>query len=483
MKFVDTICLAALVASVAAAPLGTVKRQDGSFDGLSFEQIDALTPPFGHDANVNPTGTGDCDGAVNGANGQPIKVPCACPPDRTTFINSLIGNLNAGHVVNNPSVGISFPSDNSVPSIQARFNAASVTLQNLNGAGKGCPQVSTTWTAQLNAIVSGASTSSAPVATSPAAPAAPSTTEAPAPAPSSTDAPVPTSTASSGAGFDGLSFQQIDALTPPFGHDANVNPTGTGDCDGAVNGANGQPIKVPCACPPDRTTFINSLIGNLNAGHVVNNPSVGISFPTDDSTPSIQARFNAASVTLQNLNGAGKGCPQASTTWTAQLNAILSGASTSVAPAASAPTNVGIAAPASSTAAAAAPAATGANGLSVAQIDALAPDLGFTAGVNPTGTGDCDGAVNGADGKPIKVPCSCPPARDVFIQSLAQDIAAGHAVNNPSVAVSFPTDDSKQSQITRIQSSLVALQNLNGAGKGCPAASTTLSAQLKALTG
>ena len=41
-----------------------------------------------------------------------------------------------------------------------------------------------------------------------------------------------------------------------------------------------------------------------------------------------------------------------------------------------------------------------------ATITRLAPDLGFTAGLNPTGSGDCDGVVNGADGKPIKVPCS-----------------------------------------------------------------------------
>ncbi|EJC98492.1 uncharacterized protein FOMMEDRAFT_96837 [Fomitiporia mediterranea MF3/22] len=286
-------------------------------------------------------------------------------------------------------------------------------------------------------------------------------------------------------GADGLSFAQIDALTPQFGHAANVNPTGTGDCDGAVNGADGKPIKVPCSCPPDRTTFINSLIGNLNAGHVVNNPSVGISFPTDNSIPSIQARFNAASVTLQNLNGAGKGCPQASTTWTAQLNAILSGASSpaSAPPSTTAPAPAPPASSSTTTAPASTSTVSGANGLSLAQIDSLAPDLGFQAGVNPTGTGDCDGAVNGADGKPIKVPCSCPPARDVFIQSLAEDIAAGHAVHNPSVAVSFPTDDSTASQITRIQASLVALQNLNGEGVGCPAASTTLSAQLKALTG
>jgi len=31
-------------------------------------------------------GTGNCNGAVNGANGQPIEVPCTCPPDRNTFI-------------------------------------------------------------------------------------------------------------------------------------------------------------------------------------------------------------------------------------------------------------------------------------------------------------------------------------------------------------------------------------------------------------
>jgi hypothetical protein len=32
------------------------------------------------------TGTGDCDGAVNGADGQPVKIPCSCPPDRATFV-------------------------------------------------------------------------------------------------------------------------------------------------------------------------------------------------------------------------------------------------------------------------------------------------------------------------------------------------------------------------------------------------------------
>ncbi|THH05161.1 hypothetical protein EW145_g5001 [Phellinidium pouzarii] len=288
---------------------------------------------------------------------------------------------------------------------------------------------------------------------------------------------------------DGLTLAQIDALTPQFGHAAGVNPTGTGNCDGAVDGANGQPIEVPCSCPPSRSSFIQSLASNIAAGHAVHNPSVSLSFPTDNSTASILARFNAATVTLQNQNGEGVGCPEASTTFSAQAAAVQAGtsgnsATTAAAPPSAAPTAT--AAPPSSvasTAAASASSVTSADGLSIAQIDALTPNLGFSSGVNPTGTGNCDGAVNGANGQPIEVPCSCPPARDVFIQSLAQDIAAGHAVNNPSVSVSFPTDNSTSSQITRIQSSLVALQNLNGPGQGCPAASTTLSAQLAALQG
>lgn len=239
------------------------------------------------------------------------------------------------------------------------------------------------------------------------------------------------------------------------------------------------------------------LAANIAVGHAVNNTVVKLSFPTDNSKDSILARFNAASDTLQNLFGPGKGCPIVSTTWQAQSKAVSdgtspllqgsSGAAPSSAPVASSSAPAPPPAAATTTAAAA-PASTSAStsdsgSLSLSQLDALTPQFGHDANVNPTGTGDCDGAVNGADGKPIKVPCSCPPPRDQFLQSLLADIKAGHAVNNPSVKVSFPTDDSKASQITRIQSSLVALQNLNGEGKGCPAASTTFSAQLKALTG
>ena len=94
------ITLATLVAAVSAVP---VKRD-----------VDpALVPEFGHQAGLNPTGklqpqriaqksqshltgigTGDCDG-IPGPNGQPIKIPCICPPDRGAFI--AVSNLRASH--------------------------------------------------------------------------------------------------------------------------------------------------------------------------------------------------------------------------------------------------------------------------------------------------------------------------------------------------------------------------------------------------
>ncbi|KAI9431001.1 hypothetical protein H4582DRAFT_1823246 [Lactarius indigo] len=270
-----------------------------------------------------------------------------------------------------------------------------------------------------------------------------------------------------------------EALIPQFGFQSGVNPTGTGDCDGAVKGANGQPIKIPCACPPDRQTFVQELNKNVAAGHVINNPSVGISFPEDNSKGSQLARINAASVTLQNLNGPGKGCPVVSTTFQAQAAAINAG--TPPPPAVKpSPSPSSSPSPAASPKPAASPApASGAP--SAAQIEAVAPPLGFTAGKNPTGSGDCDGAVNGADGKPIKVPCSCPPDQATFNQHLVGDVLAGHAVNNPSVKVSYPLDNSVQSKLSRVNTALVTLQNLFGPGKGCPAVSTTLSAQQAAL--
>ncbi|KAL4249840.1 hypothetical protein ABKN59_006631 [Abortiporus biennis] len=443
-------------AAAAASPASDVP---------SAADITRLAPNLGFQSGVNPTGTGDCDGAVNGADGKPIKVPCACPPTQDVFIQHLIGDVQAGHAVNNPTVAVTFPTDDSKNSQLARITAASIALQNLNGPGKGCPIVSTTLQAQAKAIQDG---TAAPAASS----SAPATSQVAAAAPS---APATNQAATSGA----PSAAEITSLAPDLGFQSGVNPTGTGDCDGAVNGADGKPIKVPCACPPSKDVFLQHLIADVQAGHAVNNPTVQVSFPTDNSVNSQLARITAASISLQNLNGPGKGCPIVSTTLQAQAKAIQAG---TAAPASASPAPAKTsAAPAATSAVAAAAPASGAP--SAADISRLAPDLGFQSGVNPTGTGDCDGAVNGANGQPIKIPCACPPARDDFIQHLVADVQAGHAVNNPSVQVSFPLDNSTQSQLARINAALISLQNLNGPGKGCPAVSTTLQAQQKALQG
>ncbi|KAJ7043663.1 hypothetical protein C8F04DRAFT_1207499 [Mycena alexandri] len=223
-------------------------------------------------------------------------------------------------------------------------------------------------------------------------------------------------------------------LVPQFGIVAGTNPTGTGDCDG-VNG-----IKIPCTCPPDRNSFIQSLSADVAAGHNVNNPTVLSPFPTDGSTASQITRIQTSITALQNLFGPGVGCPASATTFLAQIAALQN------APAGGVDPN-------------------------------LVPQFGVSPGVNPTGTGDCDG-ING-----IKIPCSCPPDRNAFIASLSANVAAGHDIHNPGVAAPFPTDNSKASQITRLQTAISSLQNLNGSGVGCPASSTTFSAQLKALTG
>jgi len=252
-------------------------------------------------------------------------------------------------------------------------------------------------------------------------------------------------------------------LIPSFGVTAGVNPDGTGNCDG-INGPNGQPILIPCSCPPDLDTFTADLNANVAAGHATNNPSIAVSFPTDSSQASASARIEAAIVTLQNLNGPGVGCPAASTTFVAQQAAIQAG----TAPPAPAPASP-VAAPAAPAPAPAAPAPAGG-------VDAsLVPQFGVTAGQSPDGTGNCIGINN------IKIPCSCPPDRNTFIADLNANVAAGHATNNPSIAVSFPTGSDNASAAQRIEAAIVTLQNLNGPGVGCPAASTTFSAQLAAV--
>jgi len=291
---------------------------------LKFSRRDvdpSLVPQFGLAAGLNPTGTGNCAG-VNNAQGVPIEIPCSCPPDRNSFIQSLNANVAAGHAVNNPTVQLSFPTDNSEASQLARIEAAIITLQNINGPGVGCPAASTTFVAQQQAIQDGTA-APAPAAPAPAvpapAPAVPAPAPAvPAPAPA---APTPVAPAASAPAAGGVDV----ALVPQFGLAAGLDPTGTGNCAG-VDNAQGVPIEIPCSCPPDRNSFIASLNANVAAGHAVNNPTIAVSFPTDNSKASQLARLSAATVTLQNLRGPGVGCPAASTTFNSQVQAIQNSA-------------------------------------------------------------------------------------------------------------------------------------------------------------
>ena len=56
--------------------------------------------------------------------------------------------------------------------------------------------------------------------------------------------------------------------------------SGTGNCDGAVNGANGKPIEVPCSCPPDQATFNTVRDGSRIRGRQRCSFAVSISFRT-----------------------------------------------------------------------------------------------------------------------------------------------------------------------------------------------------------
>ncbi|KAG1842650.1 hypothetical protein DFJ58DRAFT_731969 [Suillus subalutaceus] len=314
MLFVNVISTIILAGSVVAIPFRVPPPQS------KRDVNPALVPSFGWQS-----GTGNCDGAVNGTNGKPILVPCQCPPNSTFFLTNLNKNVAAGFVTTNPTVKLSFPTDNSTTSQLARLNAAAVTLQNLEGPGVGCPISSTTFSAQGKAISAETSTNGSSSATPPlmstaasstttssgfvsAMSTAVSTTPADCSVPTSTSntsTAVPTSVASSNTSVSPTD-EQIATLAPPLGWQAGINPDGTGNCDGAVNGTNGKPILIPCQCPPDQTNYIANLTANIRAGHY----------------SLANARLNAAAVTIQNLNGAGKGCPIVSTTFSAQQKAI-----------------------------------------------------------------------------------------------------------------------------------------------------------------
>jgi len=93
---------------------------------------------------------------------------------------------------------------------------------------------------------------------------------------------------------------------------------------------------------------------------------------------------------------------------------------------------------------------------------------------------ECLGPVQ-PDGQKKRIPCACPPTRDAFVDALFRDASLGHAANNPTVRVTFPTGDSVQDKKARLTAGTIALQNLNGPGKGCPNVATTFAAQNAAL--
>ncbi|KAF2763175.1 hypothetical protein EJ05DRAFT_472094 [Pseudovirgaria hyperparasitica] len=106
---------------------------------------------------------------------------------------------------------------------------------------------------------------------------------------------------------------------------------------------------------------------------------------------------------------------------------------------------------------------------------ALIPDFGITAGNPLPGTSDCIGSVPG-----VPIPCTCPPSKEAFAAKLQEFLAAGQTPAG--AAVSFPAGNSKQDQIVRIDTALVTLQSFTGQpGVGCPASSTTLLEQKRAL--
>jgi len=135
-------------------------------------------------------------------------------------------------------------------------------------------------------------------------------------------------------------------LIPQFGVTPGIPLANSASCAG-INGPNNVPIAIPCQCPPNREQFIADLNANVAAGHCINNTAVSVpAFPTDDSPQSQLLALHIATITLQNLQGPGKGCPQSSTTWAAQAQAIQNAANS--APPAAPPSVADVAPPAAS---------------------------------------------------------------------------------------------------------------------------------------
>lgn len=101
----------------------------------------------------------------------------------------------------------------------------------------------------------------------------------------------------------------------------------------------------------------------------------------------------------------------------------------------------------------------------------LIPEFGVQQGVNPTGTGDCDG-FNAALNKVVPINCEkCPPPRDAYVAQLAKDLNAGNVFGNPVTFNKDPaTANDAQANKDRATACLTSLQSFYGSkGVGCPA--------------
>ncbi|KAJ9601933.1 hypothetical protein H2200_013492 [Cladophialophora chaetospira] len=123
--------------------------------------------------------------------------------------------------------------------------------------------------------------------------------------------------------------------------------------------------------------------------------------------------------------------------------------------------------PAATPPAAAPPAATGGGGAATGggsgAVDAsLIPPYGITPGVKSS-----DGTANCAGDNGKNIPCTCPPPVNNLVTAIEAQVANGLA---------FPSGTSQANQLTRLNTAIIALQNVNGgpgSGVGCPIVSTT----------
>ncbi|KAF7332602.1 hypothetical protein MKEN_00143000 [Mycena kentingensis (nom. inval.)] len=128
MKFNVALFATALLALVSAAPAPAAR--DLHQDVRQF--FDSIGG-FGVERGVNNVG-GSCTSPAAPAG---VRIPCNCPPKRADFIDTVVRNVRAGHVVSGNGAGAptSFPNDR----LQRLFTFRN-TLQ-----GMMCPIVATKW--------------------------------------------------------------------------------------------------------------------------------------------------------------------------------------------------------------------------------------------------------------------------------------------------------------------------------------------------